>query len=69
MSTPTSKAPTGSPGWLTREEAAERAEVSKRTIDRWLKSQRLTRYRIGHIVLIDAGELNEALEPKTEEKK
>lgn len=57
------KAPSGQ--WLTREQAANRAKVDKRTIDRWLSMSLLTRYRIGKRgVRIRREELDRVLEPR-----
>lgn len=54
--------------WLTRREAAARAGVGLRTIARKLADGTLTRHRDGlsHRVLIDAAELDAALEPAPE---
>lgn len=51
--------------WLTREQAAARADVSTRTIDRLLATGRLTRHRtLGRRrVMIDAHELSATMAP------
>jgi hypothetical protein len=50
--------------WLTREQAAGRAGVSVRTIDRWLTHRLLTRHvRGARSTRIDAGELDALLDP------
>lgn len=49
------------PVWLTRTEAATRACVTERTIDRWLKDGMLIKYRQGKRVLIDQKELERKL--------
>lgn len=51
--------------WLTRGQAAQRHGIGVRTVDRMLAAGRLTRHRrpgTRH-VLIDAAELDAALEP------
>lgn len=55
--------------WLTRTEAAARAGVDVRTVDRWLETKRLTRYRAGPrgAVRIRASELDTLLEPMEEQ--
>ncbi len=54
--------------WLTRQEAADQAEVHLRTIARWLEEGLLTRHRIrgGRGIRIDAAELARVNEPGTE---
>lgn len=51
--------------WLTRQEAADQADVSVRTIARWLADGTLTRHSIrkGKGVRIDAAELAGITEP------
>jgi excisionase family DNA binding protein len=47
--------------WLTRAEAAERAGISLRTVDRWLSNGTLTRYtNRNRRVRINADELKNA---------
>lgn len=54
--------------WLTRRQAADRAGVGLRTIARRLADGTLTRHRddLTHRVMIDAEELDRALEPAPE---
>lgn len=58
--------------WLTRAEAAVRAGVDVRTIDRWIQAGHLTRYRagagkkLGFAVQIRASELDALLQPMEE---
>lgn len=49
--------------WLTRAEAARRAGISERTLDRWLNNGTLTRHRRGRAVKVRADELDRVLEP------
>ena len=54
-------------GWLTRHEAARRAGVDIRTIDRWLRCGRLPRYRTaGRAVRIREHELYNLIKPRRE---
>lgn len=67
MTTETEPATGNSPHWLTRKEAARRAGVSVRTIDRWTQEGHLTRHRTNiRSVRINAGELEEKITPKGE---
>lgn len=50
--------------WLSRQEAAGRARVHVRTLDRWLADGLLTRYTTGTgMVRVDADELDAFLAP------
>lgn len=52
--------------WLNRNEAADFLEVSVRTIDRWTKEGRLTRYQSGPAkkILYNLKELKALAEPE-----
>lgn len=51
--------PGGDTTWLTRQQAADRAHISTRTVDRMLRDGTLTRHTVTgrRRVLIDAAEL------------
>jgi excisionase family DNA binding protein len=51
------------PKYLTVAEAAQIARVDPRTIRRWYREGKLTRYRIEGRVLIDEAELNWKIAP------
>ena len=52
------------PTYETINSAAERAQVTQRTILKWLQQGRLTRYRVGtRGVRIDRAELDELIRP------
>lgn len=57
---------TDDPVWLTRTEAAARAGRDVRTVDRWLASGALTRYRQGRSVRVDQAELDQRTTPQKE---
>ena len=52
--------------WLGKTEAATRANVSVRTIERWLSTGLLARYRAGPTrrLCISADELDKLIEPR-----
>jgi excisionase family DNA binding protein len=53
--------------YLTRQEAAARARVTDRTVDRWIRTGRLTRHRSATgRVWVDPAELARILEPRKE---
>lgn len=55
--------------YLTRAEAAARARVDVRTIDRWLRAGRLQRYREGaRSVRVDSRELDALTTPHRDRK-
>lgn len=55
------------PKLISRQEAAEKAGVSPRTIDYWRRRQYLTTYkRRGHFVMVDEDELDAYLQASPE---
>lgn len=55
--------------WLTRQEAADRASVALRTIDRWRTEGRLTTHYIRQrYVRVSSEELTRLTWPQTEER-
>lgn len=52
---------TESPGYLTPAQAAERVQVSPRTMARWIRTGVMPVVRVGRVVRIDARELDRSL--------
>jgi excisionase family DNA binding protein len=53
--------------WLTRQEAAERARVDVRTIDRWAREGRITRHKVEGLqsVRFTVAEIDALIVPET----
>jgi len=53
--------------WITRQDAAIRAGVALRTIDRWRAEGRLTTYKVrGLYVRLSEVEVSQMIDPETE---
>lgn len=55
------KAEVEHPRWSTRKQAAEHAQCSPRTIDRWISAGTLASRKVGNIIRVDLNELDALL--------